>query len=1064
MATPAAASAGGAREVSVQIHAAAAANNEAGGELQQRERRLNRFVRVTAFGEWAGNAFGALAFLWATGVLLGGFCSSLETVDFSIATVIIFIEAFRIFSRNYKMDHHSLFGTTKALRWVNVRFIRVLGRPQEGNDVVLVMGLWIDLVGWLPILDPVFKGILQAALLVLISKIPLRGASQLTSRPGRHRRLQLWAVLIAYLIIYVLSRSEWAVRHLPTHPMFDVSVLWEGGTKYYTPALHAASLSAELLTPVVAALLLIFRPPIIANLTNTPLGRPLVSLVKLISAVGLAFGSAVVVWPPTIAVDGSPVDPSYFIIAFTVAVLSLGSLQTLAANSTQSGCRWIWIDMIVHILFLWYLLINIPASVFRDHLGTGLFAAFIFGLSSILLVAVLLMENLQIPAAALQVLLSSLRFHGLNSYYDHPTPREQQHLVPAIRVFYVLAVCQGALYITACIVGLFSFFPRRSLVRHSKLFRGQRGAKAIDVYYECSFATCMDTGLFAARKTLSLAGFAMESLSSSSSEIRLAAALVLVNLLQGSETDSSKEMRSRIISSNQTLSTLIGMLGWADARHRDIRLIAARAIANLADSLTVAEIPSMLKLVSSLLDDDHQPAKIEPAGGQVSLPEAAIVVNGQNGGNAASNQRTTGEELENGHDGSGGCYWVRQRWQQMKEKWSVLEEPPSTHMDSLPILGMVILERLAHDPDNCAEIAKATYLISKTVGLISENSDDDELQHAVIFSSLNFVRRLAIAGESIGSALRQELCKNSFLLNNLQCVLEDSRSSPELMKLVFEILSKMAFDKDARKEIGSSKVTISKLMHAFIGKDGSTNACYDQSLRMAAGEALVILTIENPANCLAILEEPGYELIKDLKTILCEDEYRYVAASILQNVCAQSKDKLCHHQGAGDHLSSAIPMLMENIMSVVGKQLEPLIGLVSQISDVIPEPFVRELQLLEANGLDLVQKLAGTLNSNWKPNPEYPRMRRVVIEMVISVVKLCPRYATIFREGGMMEALNKVERTPSKVEKHRVFYGNVGVVLESGVPLTALVATAKDLLVHSVAPNREVPCKERSAC
>ena len=94
----------------------------------------------------------------------------------------------------------------------------------------------------------------------------------------------------------------------------------------------------------------------------------------------------------------------------------------------------------------------------------------------------------------------------------------------------------------------------------------------------------------------------------------------------------------------------------------------------------------------------------------------------------------------------------------------------------------------------------------------------------------------------------------------------------------------------------------------------------------------------------------------------------------------------------------------------------------------------------------------GTLNSNRKPNPEYPRMRRVIVEMVISIVKSCPRYATIFRDKGMMEALSKVERTPSKVEKYRVFYGNVGVVPESGSPLAALVATAKGLLVHPAAP------------
>ena len=144
--------------------------------------------------------------------------------------------------------------------------------------------------------------------------------------------------------------------------------------------------------------------------------------------------------------------------------------------------------------------------------------------------------------------------------------------------------------------------------------------------------------------------------------------------------------------------------------------------------------------------------------------------------------------------------------------------------------------------------------------------------------------------------------------------------------------------------------------------------------------------------------------------------------------------------------------VMENIMSAEGKHLEVLIGLVSQICDMIPESFIHDQLQLRTNQSELVQKLVGTLNSNRKPNPEYPRMRRVIVEMAISIVKLCPCYATILREGGMMEALSKVEMTPSKVEKHKVFYGNIGVVLESGPSLTALVSTAKGL-IHSAAPT-----------
>lgn len=85
--------AGTSKEISIEMPAALERKERSAAN--KLERRLNRFVRFVAFGEWAGNAFGALAFLWATGVVLGGFCTSLKPEDFWFATIMIFIEAFR---------------------------------------------------------------------------------------------------------------------------------------------------------------------------------------------------------------------------------------------------------------------------------------------------------------------------------------------------------------------------------------------------------------------------------------------------------------------------------------------------------------------------------------------------------------------------------------------------------------------------------------------------------------------------------------------------------------------------------------------------------------------------------------------------------------------------------------------------------------------------------------------------------------------------------------------------------------------------------------------------------
>ena len=63
--------------------------------VRRKLRRLNQIVFCVAFLEWAGNAVGTLAFIWATVVLLGGFSSFLSRTDFWFSTIMVFMEASR---------------------------------------------------------------------------------------------------------------------------------------------------------------------------------------------------------------------------------------------------------------------------------------------------------------------------------------------------------------------------------------------------------------------------------------------------------------------------------------------------------------------------------------------------------------------------------------------------------------------------------------------------------------------------------------------------------------------------------------------------------------------------------------------------------------------------------------------------------------------------------------------------------------------------------------------------------------------------------------------------------
>ncbi|CAL4975258.1 unnamed protein product [Urochloa decumbens] len=763
-------------------------------------------------------------------------------------------------------------------------------------------------------------------------------------------------------------------------------------TTHHTACFLATKL-AQIVGQVVAVLLLNFRPHKIANLTDSHCGRKMLTLAKVISALWLACDSVWVSVPAEILRPhhsvGQILDVAHgFNISFSMVLVSLGSLQTPKKISLADGLT---------SYYTYY-----SSGLWRDPHFT------------------------MIPAAVAQVVLSSLRFRRLLAHHDYqPLPKDSSsNMVPSIAVFYVLTLCQGVFYI---------------------MLSGQWGAEAVDRYYQRAYTARMEIGVFAAGDTISFANYAIESLNSSSREMRLVGLRVLDRLLQRRE--SREELIGRIVGSNKAVSTLIGMLGRTDVQDRYIRLFAARVTAELTDNLMISEIPVMLKLVASLLHDNHP--RNEPLSQESSAQTASVV----NGGTSA-NQHTDGQSMH-GQGSEGGCSWVRQCWQRIKEKWSIPEEPPLTDdQDLFPVLAMVILEKLACDPDNCAEIVKAKNLISKIISFISyntgEESNEEEQKNAVICSSLNFVRRLAITGEKAGTMLRQELQNNPFLLNNLAAILEDTRSNPQLWKPAMDIIAKLAWDKRAGKEIGRTQVIIGRLMHAFLARCGPANINEDQSLPMVAGEALANIAMWGTANCSAILEEQGYEVIKDLKSMLCEDEYRYVAASLLQNLCAHCRVKLRSHPDASEHLSSALTIVMEQIEAAEGKQLESLAGLASEVGDVIREAFVHALESQTNSGAELVQKLVSTLNSNKTPNPEYPRMRRVIVKIVITILESCHRTVEKMVEEGVMEglteALIKIERTPSKVEKYRVFYGNIGVVLESGEPMPSLVARAKALI------------------
>lgn len=768
---------------------------------------------------------------------------------------------------------------------------------------------------------------------------------------------------------------------------------------------------------------------------------------------------------PCLASEGMVIPRIIF--ALQIAVVSLLTISRLrfpmiikleTENSSVSRRLLIWRPVVLTLCMSTAMVLSVYLSPEPDEMIE----------SMVLVLLVVSFSSLQFPAAVVRLMLAVWAIAELDCRNNGPhrraycgefleesdVPTNYEHnLVPSLKIFYGLVLVQGILYTVACILECFSFIPRRSLVCRAG-FRDQWGVKSVNMYYTYAYEKCMEASVLAP-KNMDLTAFAMDCLNSDSPNMQLYGVRMLHGFLK--EQAFKIETISKLTASTKTVTTLFSMLGWTSKGDTDIRLFATKVTAELAGSLRVVAIPGTMQFISSLLDSDHQPKRQNPlleidSQEEEKEPLREASIDEQNSQILKCWQQMTicwsiPEESSFCLAGQDSC--ILRRWQKMTKFWSIPEEDPLTDHDLLPVLGISILESLADcDHDICVEISRATGLISKIIGFTSYRSEitnTTEVQQKVIGSSLKVLQRLSGTGGEIGMALRQSISEHPFLLNNLAEILDDNGSS-KLWKLVIDILRNLAMDGNTRQEIGHIQLIISRLMNTFLSRDASPSANSDHLIRKLAGQALTMLAIESTDNCLAMLKEPGYVFIKELTIMIHDVRYRYVAASLLRNLCVHARPGLSNSDLR--ELSHALPQVLEGIMEAEGGELEILIGLSSQISSVIPNEFDQELehgQIKEG----FVKRLVDVLKANMKPTAHCPGMRRVIIEQAIYMMEYNSHYANCFKDCWMMEALTMVERTPTKAEKYRLFLGDCGL-MEYSTLMSNLVTRAKQLMtVHS---------------
>ncbi|WVZ66902.1 hypothetical protein U9M48_016060 [Paspalum notatum var. saurae] len=954
--------------------------------LPQPEKKLNSFVRAVALIERLGNALGTLAFTWATVVLLGGYPTVLcGHDDFAFVTVIVFLEAARMFTRDNRMDYQLFFrsrGALGPLGWSGLTVVVMLS-----NAMVL-----LDLCQWKP-------------------------SPGLAWVQGLVEALKLGLLILSAVIGKLLSPG--ALKLLPK------------------PLRRATSLYS----PLVAVMLLV--PSIMhANPTSTKAHAVAnwVVLVLLLLAVLLVTISR---------------------LRFPRVIKLITDITGLGSNKQV-----FWRRLILNLcLFAGLVMLVLIHQYFQHRIILVAFQ--IHALLSVLA------GNLQIPTAGVRVLLTMSRLvpHNYNSDEHHPIPSPESmvNLVPSLDIFYGMVLAQGTLYLTACVAEVFSSIPRRSLARCGG-FRGQRGAQSVNLYYRYALEKWMERDVLAA-KQISLISFAMDSINSDSPNLQLLAVWMMHNLLRKEPTRT--QLLSKLHTSRYAIARLINMLEWKDTT---IRLFAAKIIDVLAKSLRVISIPGAVQAVFALLnvDSDHQYERGTPlqyfaddddddqgmkrrytvttdATSTVIQEERHVVDSVLYVHSSPPVQRVgiMQQQVSILHDEQNSCVLIRW-WRWISEFWSVLQEEPLTDHDILPVLGMSIIGSLAsYDQSSCMKISKAKYIIPEIIKFTcccrnNGMQNTNKVQQKILMrTSLKLLGRLSSISGEIGTVLRHMIAKHPDILVNLAAILDDKLSTQDFRKLSTGIIRNLATDSDTSQKIGRIKVIISRMMGAFLTLSAHTSTNPDRHLQKVSGQALVMLTIDCADNCAAILME-SENVIGEITSMVCENKHVNVAANLLQNLLLHIKPESLTNLKLRELLCSTLPKIFGSIMHTKGDELEVLIGLSSQICRIFPEEFARELENSQRKETFL-KRLVDTLGENMNPDVHCPRIRRVTVEQTIYLMKYSSYYANFFSQLNMMEALLKVEQTPSRVEMYRVFFGNEGL-LEHKEPLTNLVATAKELM------------------
>ncbi|KAG7996246.1 hypothetical protein I3843_01G149300 [Carya illinoinensis] len=600
---------------------------------------------------------------------------------------------------------------------------------------------------------------------------------------------------------------------------------------------------------------------------------------------------------------------------------------------------------------------------------------------------------LQLLSATACVVLSLIKLIKHNYGEVQKGDTDKRNRQAALNIFYALALAEALLFLMEKAYWEWKVSYCRLLdevIKECEL--GPTGMVSIRRFFYDAYSRCVNGSIFDGLK-MDMVTFAMDLLASNSPDEQLIGVRILQKfaLNERFSDDTLQKMGINI----SLIERLVEMLNWTDPQDEEIRRSAAEILSKLAgkkqNSLRIVGIPGAMESISSLLQTNRS-----CSGAADEISEKNIILDHVNYG-----------------------FWTFNH------------------------LGLCILKKLACDHDNCGKIGNTRGLLPKIIDFthaeerLLKDKNVGTTQTRTVKRSLQVVKMLVNTTGATGKHLRREISEIVFTISYIRDILRHGERHPILQKLGIDILTSLALEEDATERIGGTGGVLKELLNIFFKQGMPENWNH---VKIAAGEALAMLSLESKNNCYRILKLHALaRLVGALEVPLL----RINAARVLRNLCSYSgADCFNHLKG----VTAAAPTVLRAIMLEENKLQEVMLGLAahtfkfmtSQESSIM---FERE-GITEA---ELADELVDILKQHQYPPIKIPRIRRFTIELAIWMMRDKVTNVHIFKNLGMEKVLEAVLETTAELESFNIFSGTVGINRHS-TTIHSLVETALKLL------------------